>query len=93
MKFHHLAKGAIVATGVAAVTAVLSTSPATAQKKPLKEKCYGIVAKGQNDCATASHSCAAQAQSDNDPAEWVYVPAGLCERIAGGTKTPPKAKS
>lgn len=51
-----------------------------------KEKCFGVVKAGKNDCAAAngSHSCAGQAKKDADPAEWVYVPAGLCAKLAGG---------
>ncbi len=51
-----------------------------------KEKCYGVVKAGHNDCANASksHSCAGQATVDGDAGEWVAVPAGLCEKLVGG---------
>jgi uncharacterized membrane protein len=53
------------------------------------EKCYGISKAGLNDCAARGvHSCAGTAKLDNDPASWIYVPAGYCERIAGGKLTP-----
>lgn len=57
-----------------------------------KEKCYGIVKAGQNDCADASgaHSCAGQAKRDNDPSEWKYVAKGTCEKMGGSLK--PKSK-
>lgn len=48
------------------------------------EKCQGIAKKGKNDCGANGHDCANQAKKDNDPKEWVYVPKGLCEKIAGG---------
>jgi len=50
------------------------------------EKCAGIAKAGQNDCGAldGSHSCAGQAQLDNDENEWVYVPEGTCTKIAGG---------
>ena len=38
-----------------------------------------------NDCGTSNHSCAGQAATDNDAEEWVYVPAGTCNKIAGAT--------
>ena len=38
--------------------------PQGADKKPAREKCYGIVKKGQNDCGTAKHSCAGKAKGD-----------------------------
>ncbi len=57
-------------------------------KQPEREKCYGIAKAGKNDCAArdGSHSCAGQSKKDNDTATWVYVPKGLCERLAGGVK-------
>jgi uncharacterized membrane protein len=48
------------------------------------EKCYGIAAKGFNDCAARAHSCAGQATKDRDPSSYVYLPAGACSKIAGG---------
>lgn len=51
-----------------------------------KEKCYGVVKAGKNDCGskTNGHSCAGQAKVDGDPNEWVYVPEGLCAKLANG---------
>mgnify|MGYP002620900273 CR=1 FL=1 len=49
------------------------------------EKCAGIVKKGMNDCGTSKHNCAGHATRDNDPEEWVYLPKGTCEKIAGST--------
>lgn len=48
------------------------------------EKCQGIAKAGLNDCGTSQHSCAGQAKVDRDPEEWIYLPAGTCERITGG---------
>jgi uncharacterized membrane protein len=48
------------------------------------EKCAGIAKAGKNDCGTSKHSCAGQAKTDGDAEEWVYVPKGTCEKIAGG---------
>jgi uncharacterized membrane protein len=55
------------------------------------EKCYGVAKAGQNDCGTASHTCAGKAKKDNAPDEWKYVPRGTCEKI-GGKKQPPAGK-
>jgi uncharacterized membrane protein len=45
-----------------------------------------------NDCGTSKHACAGQATIDSDSEEWVYVPEGTCEKIAGGTvKAPAKS--
>jgi uncharacterized membrane protein len=54
-----------------------------------QEKCYGAAKAGQNDCGTLVHGCAGQATTDNDPAEWKYVPKGSCEKV-GGKLNPPK---
>ena len=48
------------------------------------EKCMGIAKAGLNDCGTSKHSCAGQATVDRDPEEWIYLPAGTCEKITGG---------
>ena len=57
-----------------------------------KEKCYGVVKAGANDCASASgsHSCAGYAKEDASWEEFVVVPKGLCERLAGGSTSPKK---
>jgi uncharacterized membrane protein len=54
------------------------------------EKCYGVVKAGQNDCQTATHSCAGTSTMDNQGDAWVYVPAGTCGKLAGSS-TEPKA--
>lgn len=53
-----------------------------------KEKCYGVAKAGKNDCASkdGSHSCAGLAQHDSDANEWVLLPTGACEKLAGGVK-------
>jgi uncharacterized membrane protein len=52
--------------------------------KPGFEKCMGIVKAGKNDCGTSGHACAGQSTKDGAPDEWIYVPQGTCEKIAGG---------
>jgi uncharacterized membrane protein len=52
------------------------------------EKCYGVAQAGKNDCQTATHSCAGTATKASDPASWIYVPAGTCEKIVGGHMQP-----
>ncbi len=47
--------------------------------------CYGINAIGKNDCAAGAHSCAGQSQINRDPASFVLLPAGDCQKIAGGS--------
>jgi len=82
----------VVNSALAGVLAlgVMAASDMAVAAKGGKEKCYGVVKAGMNDCGSAdkSHSCAGQATKDADPNEWVYVPEGLCEKLAGGTTTP-----
>jgi uncharacterized membrane protein len=49
------------------------------------DKCYGIAKASANDCQTASHSCAGQSTKDAQADSWIYVPAGTCSKIVGGT--------
>lgn len=87
----NMMKKTIIASAIAAVvTAGLSTG-AIAADKPKMEKCYGIVKAGKNDCGIAgANACAGQSKTDNDPKAWIFVPEGTCEKITGGSTTPPK---
>ena len=76
-------------SALAGVLALGLAPSALAQDKG-KEKCYGIAKAGQNDCGTASHTCAGKAKTDNAPDEWKYVPKGTCEKMGG--KTQPSKK-
>jgi uncharacterized membrane protein len=83
----------IASSALASVLALglLSTAHAADDKAGGKEKCYGIAKAGQNDCGTATHTCAGKGKKDNAPDEWKYVPKGTCEK-AGGKTQPPKGK-
>lgn len=48
------------------------------------EKCYGVAARGKNDCAEGAHSCVGQSTRDRDPQSFVLVPKGDCQKLAGG---------
>ena len=50
-----------------------------------KEKCAGVAPAGENDCASAEHSCAGQATQARDPKSFVLLPAGDCSKIQGGS--------
>lgn len=50
-----------------------------------QERCYGIAKAGKNDCATSSSACSGSAKQDNQKDAWVYVPKGMCLKVAGGT--------
>jgi len=73
----------------AALAAVMSTSIVAPAQAAGKEKCYGIAAAGQNDCANlaGTHSCAGQSVVDNDKGEWKVVEKGTCSTLGGLTKS------
>ena len=48
-----------------------------------RERCYGVVRAGKNDCGTAKHACAGRAVRDADSNEWLMLPAGTCTKIVG----------
>ena len=52
------------------------------------EKCFGIARSGSNDCQTAKSSCAGTSKKDMQADAWVYLPAGTCDKIAGGRLMP-----
>lgn len=51
------------------------------------EACGGVAKAGMNDCAvkTSLHSCVGMAKKDNEPDSYVFLPKGLCAKIANGT--------
>jgi uncharacterized membrane protein len=73
-------------TIAAAIGSLLAVGVANADHHAGKEdmvKCYGVAKAGQNDCATASHSCAGSSKTDNDPSEWKKMPQAECEKAGG----------
>jgi len=55
------------------------------------EKCYGIVKAGQNDCFGPANFCGGTSKVDRQADAWVYVPAGTCKKLAGGSTAPVKS--
>ena len=51
-----------------------------------RERCYGVVKAGQNDCATANSACAGTARRDFQKDSWVYLPKGMCGKLGGTLK-------
>lgn len=80
--------GLLVAAGVAGAIALASTTAYAADSNG--EKCYGVAKAGKNDCKTDAHSCAGQSKIDKDPASFIEVPAGTCEKLNGGSTAPKK---
>jgi uncharacterized membrane protein len=80
---------ALATTALAAVIGLASTVAVTPVKAAdAMEKCFGIAARGHNDCAAGAHSCAGNATIDRDPASFVALPKGACGKIAGGKLSP-----
>lgn len=52
------------------------------------EQCFGVAKAGKNDCKAGTHSCAGMSTVEADPASFIVVPAGTCEKIVGGSLQP-----
>ena len=77
-----------LAAAIVAPVALLAQKPVPAPSFKA-EKCYGIAKAGKNDCAsTGNNSCGGSSKLNADPRAWVYVPAGYCDRIVGGSLKP-----
>ncbi|MEJ2646685.1 MAG: DUF2282 domain-containing protein [Gammaproteobacteria bacterium] len=79
-------------TGLVAFAAGAST-PAMAANNASMQKCYGINKAHMNDCASADHGCKGMATKARDPKSFVYVPKGVCQKIAGGSTMAGKSGS
>ncbi len=89
MKTSLLIASAVAATvGLPLAAALAGPAPAPSFTA---EKCFGIAAAGQNDCQTATHSCAGESKRAAAADSWIYVPAGTCAKITGASLTPKKA--
>lgn len=87
MKSRYLVASALAAA-ITAPIALSAQKPAPAPSFKA-EKCYGIAKAGKNDCAsTGNNSCAGTSKVNADSKAWIYVPAGYCDRIVGGTLQP-----
>lgn len=74
---------AITAATLVAGLAALGT--ASVSHAAEMEKCYGVVKAGKNDCATKTSSCAGTSTEDGQTDAFIVVPAGLCEKLVGGS--------
>lgn len=71
--------------GLVSLSAVASAADAGAAATT--EKCFGVAKAGKNDCASNGHSCAGQSKQEANGKEWIKLPKGTCERVAGGSLT------
>jgi uncharacterized membrane protein len=81
MNAKNIPAAAAIASAFAAALAMI-TAPAFAGPKPPQptmDKCFGIAAKGDNDCAAGpGTTCAGTASADYQGNAWKYVPKGTC---------------
>jgi uncharacterized membrane protein len=86
-------KTMITAGLVAGAVVLAASNAAKAEVAADKEKCYGVAKQGKNDCASAdkAHSCMGHATVDASANEWIALPAGVCDKLAGGSLTPAAA--
>jgi len=89
MSISKQAKTGMIAGAVALAIAGATSAKAAAPDAD-KEKCYGVAKAGQNDCADSmkTHSCMGNAKTDGDKNEWIALPAGVCEKLVGGSLAP-----
>ena len=81
----------LAASAVASVvaSAAIAATPVPAPTGYQYEKCYGVNAPQKNDCGVQGvHSCGGESRMANDPRSWIYVPAGTCAKIQGGSTSP-----
>lgn len=73
-----------LASALAMAVGAMAISQAADAASTDKEKCYGVAKAGQNDCQTATSSCAGTSKVDGQKDAWLYVPKGTCGKIVGG---------
>ena len=82
-------KAKIVKSAMTAFLAIAATHAAVAgpvgAPTQSSEKCYGIVKAGLNDCATATSSCAGSSSKDRQADAFIFLPKGVCDKLAGGS--------
>lgn len=80
------ATASLFAATLMAASGLVSTGAFAADN----EKCFGVAKAGQNDCQTASSSCAGTSTIDGQKDAWLLVPAGTCAKLNGGSLTSSK---
>ena len=65
----------------AALGSALTQVAQAADDASAKEKCFGVAAKGKNDCAAGpGTSCAGTSAKDFQGNSWKYVSKGMCAK-------------
>ena len=72
-----------VAAAFAGAVSLAATMGATTAVAADKEKCYGVSAVGESDCAGAGHSCQGSNTEAYNGQDFKLVDAGSCESMNG----------
>ena len=91
MKKHQILIASAVAAALSMPLCAMAQSGPAPKPKFEAEKCYGVAKAGKNDCQTSNSSCAGTSKRDSQGDAWIYVPAGSCGRIVGGSTEPKKS--
>jgi uncharacterized membrane protein len=83
-----LVRSALAALVAVAASATIAQAGPAAKPTYDFEKCYGVAKAGLNDCETATHSCAGTSTADAQGDSWLYLPAGTCSKLSGGSPDP-----
>ena len=75
----------LLSTAVTSLIALGASGMANDVSADENEKCYGVAKAGGNDCQTANSACAGTSTEDGQADAWVYVPAGTCDKLVGGS--------
>jgi uncharacterized membrane protein len=86
---HRIGNAVVILSAISAIALAVQrnthlTPHAAANFRFDRERCFGVVRAGKNDCGTAKHACAGRARLDASGDEWLMLPAGTCEKIIGG---------
>jgi uncharacterized membrane protein len=87
---HRIGNSLVIASALAAVVLAIGRNThllggSQANFALDRERCFGVVTAGKNDCGTATHACAGRANRDAAADEWLMLPAGTCAKITGGS--------
>jgi uncharacterized membrane protein len=91
MHTRHVLIATAVATALSLPLITIAQRSPAPQRTVEVEKCYGIAKAGRNDCHTAQSFCAGTSKQDGQGDAWIYVPAGTCGKIVGGSTEPKKS--
>lgn len=83
-----LVNSALAAIATLAATTAIAQSARAENSDYSFEKGYGLVKAGLNHCQTSSRSWAGASTADSQGDQWIYVPAGTCSRLTGGSTAP-----